>query len=60
MKKNIYTNVYIYTYIYMYIYMEKQMATHSGILAWEIPWTEETGRLHIVHGVTKSWTQFSN
>ena len=26
--------------------MEKEMATHSGILAWEIPWTEEPGRLH--------------
>ena len=25
--------------------LEKQMATHSSILAWEIPWTEETGRL---------------
>ena len=23
----------------------KEMATHSSILAWEIPWTEETGRL---------------
>ena len=22
------------------------MATHSGILAWEIPWTEEPGKLH--------------
>ena len=22
------------------------MATHSSILAWEIPWTEESGRLH--------------
>ena len=22
------------------------MATHSGILAWEIPWTEEPGRPH--------------
>ena len=22
--------------------MEKEMATHSSILAWEIPWTEET------------------
>ena len=22
------------------------MATHSSILAWEIPWTEELGRLH--------------
>ena len=24
--------------------LEKGMATHSGILAWEIPWTEEPGR----------------
>ena len=23
--------------------LEKEMATHSSILAWEIPWTEETG-----------------
>ena len=25
--------------------LEKEMATHSNILAWEIPWTEETGGL---------------
>ena len=25
--------------------LEKEMATHSGILAWEIPWTEEPGGL---------------
>ena len=25
--------------------LEKEMATHSGILVWEIPWTEESGRL---------------
>ena len=25
--------------------LEKGMATHSGILAWENPWTEEPGRL---------------
>ena len=25
--------------------MEKGMATHSSILAWEIPWTEEPGGL---------------
>ena len=25
--------------------LEKEMATHSNILAWEIPWTEEPGRL---------------
>ena len=25
--------------------LEKEMATHSSVLAWEIPWTEEPGRL---------------
>ena len=32
--------------------LEKEMATHSSILAWRIPWTEETGGL-TVHGVAK-------
>jgi len=25
--------------------LEKEMATHSSILAWRIPWTEEPGEL---------------
>ena len=25
--------------------LEKEMATHSSIIAWETPWTEEPGRL---------------
>ena len=25
--------------------LEEEMATHSSILVWEIPWTEEPGRL---------------
>ena len=25
--------------------LEKEMATHSSILAWRIPWTKEPGRL---------------
>ena len=32
--------------------LEEEMAAHSSILAWEIPWTEEPGGL-IVHGVAK-------
>ena len=40
--------------------LEKEMATHSSILAWRIPWIEELGGLHIVHGVTKSWTRLSD
>ena len=39
--------------------LEKEMATHSSILAWKLPWTEEPGRL-TVHGVAKSWTQLSD
>ena len=26
--------------------LEKEISTHSSILAWKIPWTEEPGRLH--------------
>ena len=28
--------------------LRKEMATHSSILAWRIPWTEEPGRLQSV------------
>ena len=30
---------------------EKEMATHSSILAWKIPWTEEPG------GLKSMWSQ---
>ena len=36
--------------------LEEEMVTHSSILAWKIPWTKESGRLH---GVTKSQTWLS-
>ena len=36
------------------------MAPHSNTLTWKIPWTEEPGRLHAVHGVVKSWTRLSD
>ena len=36
------------------------MAIHFSTLAWKIPWTEEPGRLHAVHGVAKSWTQLND
>ena len=38
--------------------LEKEMATHSSILAWEIPWTEEPGGLQHM-GSQKSQTQLS-
>ena len=28
--------------------LEKEMATYSGILAWQIPWTEEPGGLQFL------------
>ena len=34
--------------------LEKGMASHSSILAWNIPWTEEPGGLQTVHGVAES------
>ena len=35
--------------------LENEMATHSSILAWEVPWTEEPVGLQSM-GVTESWT----
>ena len=39
--------------------LEKEMATHSSILAWEIPRAEEPGRLQSM-GSQKSQTQLNN
>ena len=36
------------------VLLEEGMATHSSILAWEIPWTEEPAGYS--HRVSKSWT----
>ena len=39
--------------------MEKEMATHSSILAWETPWAEEPGGLQSMES-RKSQTRFSD
>ena len=39
--------------------LEKEMTTHSSILAWEIPWTEEPGRLQFM-GLQKSQIRLSD
>ena len=39
--------------------LEEEMATHSSILAWRIPWTEKPSGLQSM-GSQKSWTQLSN
>ena len=44
--------------------LEKGMATHSSVLAWRIPWTEEPGGLQfmglqsVVHDWATNWTDF--
>ena len=38
--------------------LEKEMAAHSSILAWKIPWTEEPGRLQSMG--SESQTRLSN
>ena len=39
--------------------LEKEMAIQPSILAWEIPWTEESGALQSM-GLQNSWTQLSD
>ena len=45
-------NIILYEYIFLQVHsldpedpLEEGMATHSSILAWRIPWTEEPGGL---------------
>ena len=38
--------------------LEKEMANHSSILNWKMPWTEEPGRLQFM-GLQKNQTQLS-
>ena len=37
-----------FTFTFHFHALEKEMATHSSILAWEIPWTEEAGKLELM------------
>ena len=50
----------VYCYAAYLTCLEKEMTTHSSILAWKIPWMEEPGRLYIVHGLAKSQTRLSD
>ena len=38
--------------------LQKGVATHSNILAWRIPWTEESGKLQFMG--LQSWTRLSD
>ena len=39
--------------------LEKEMTTHSHILAWKIPWTEEPGRLQSMRPLERIHFHFS-
>ena len=39
--------------------LEEEMAVHSNILAWKIPWTEHPGGLQPM-GLPKSWTRLND
>ena len=39
--------------------LKKKMATHSSILAWKIPWSEESDRLQSM-GLPKSWIRLGD
>ena len=45
-----------FTFAFHFHALEKEMATHSSIFAWRIPWIEEAD-VYIVHGVATSQTR---
>ena len=40
--------------------LEQGKATHSSVLTWKIPWTEEPARLHTIHGIAEGGTRLSH
>ena len=38
-----------FTFNFHFHELEEELATHSSVLAWEIPWTEEPGGLQSMH-----------
>ena len=47
-----------FTFTFHFHALEKEMATHSSVLAWRIPWTEKPGRLQSMglHRVRHDWS----
>ena len=46
-----------FTFTFYFHALEKEMATHSSVLAWRIPGMGEPGGLPAVSGIAQSWTQ---
>ena len=56
------TLIWPFTFISLYYtFMEKEMATHSSVLAWRIPGTEEPGGLPFVglHRFGHNWSDLA-
>ena len=45
-----------FTFTFHFHELEKEMATHSSVLAWRIPGTGEPGGSLVGDGVAQSWT----
>ena len=52
------TRLSSFTFTFHFHALEKEMATHSSLLAWRIPWTEKPGRLQSMgsHRVRHDWS----
>ena len=50
-----------FTFTFHFHALEKEMATHSSVLAWRIPWTEKPGRLQSMgsHRVGHDWSDLA-
>ena len=50
-----------FTFTFHFYALEKEMATHSSVLAWRIPWTEKPGRLQSMgsHRVGQDWSDLA-
>ena len=41
-------HLFFFFFFFFFFPLEEEMATHSSILAWEIPWIEEPGMLQSI------------
>ena len=50
-----------FTFTFHFHALEKEMATHSSVVAWRIPWTEKPGRLQSMgsHRVGHDWSDLA-
>ena len=48
LKKDIQFVILCYNSLWHDIFLEKEVAAHSSVLAWEIPWTKESGGLQFM------------